>query len=386
MSHELRTPLNSLLILTQMLTVNAEGNLTPKQLEYLNAIHNSGNDLLLLINDILDLSKMESGKLSVNPEPVYLANLTTGLANQFMLVAERTGLSFTVDVDEDVPSSIYTDPMRLLQILKNLLSNAFKFTEKGGVEFRVKKAANPEWLAFAVSDSGVGIPADKQEIVFEAFHQVDGTTNRKYGGTGLGLSISRELSKLLGGYIDAESKEGQGSTFTLYLPVNLSLMPGQAADVAAAVPENDAVSEEPHIEESKPALVRAAGETNLNGKKVLVIDDDMRNVYALIAAMEAKGIIASFAQTGREGLQRLKENPDIDLVITDIMMPEMDGYETIRQIRKIPAFYNLPIIALTAKAMKHDRDKCLEAGASDYISKPVNLDQLFSLIRVWLYG
>lgn len=388
MSHELRTPLNSLLILAQMLEANPEKNLTAKQLAYARAIHSAGGDLLLLINDILDLSKLESGKLCINPEEVSITSVAEELTAQFMPVAERSELKFKIDIDRDVPPVIYTDEFRLLQILKNLLSNAFKFTEKGWVNFCIRKAANPQWLVFEVSDTGIGIPVDKQALIFEAFHQADGTTSRKYGGTGLGLSISRELSRLLGGSINLESREGYGSTFTLYLPVQGN-SPAPAAEELRIVsagslpPANRQAAAAPPPPSALP-LNGAESATVLAGEKILVVDDDMRNVYALVAAMEAKGMTALFAQNGREGLACLQTNPDIALVIMDIMMPEMDGYEAIRQIRKLPAFYNLPVIALTAKAMKQDREKCLAAGASDYISKPVQLDQLFSLLKVWL--
>lgn len=389
MSHELRTPLNSLLILAQMLEANPDRNLTAKQLEYAHAIHSAGSDLLLLINDILDLSKLNSGKLSISFEAVAITPFATELVNQFTPIAESKGLIFDIDIHQEVPATFYTDGLRLQQILKNLLSNAFKFTEKGLVSFRVKTAANQEWLMFEVSDTGIGISPDKQAVIFEAFHQADGTTSRKYGGTGLGLSISRELSKLLGGYINLESREGDGSTFTLYLPVHKNNNIDKTADcqdkeVVAAIPEEN--SQKVQLETVKPPVLRVTGNENaLNGKKVLIVDDDMRNVYALVAAMEAKGITALFAQNGREGFDCLTTNEDIDLVIMDIMMPEMDGYQAIQAIRKLPAFHDLPIIALTAKAMKQDRDRCIEAGASDYLCKPVQLEQLLSLMRVWLY-
>lgn len=394
MSHELRTPLNSLLILAQMLAVNQEENLTSKQLEYVHAIHSAGSDLFMLINDILDLSKLESGKLHISSEPVVISELAEGLTGQFTPLAERTGLDFTIEIDQDVPAVIFTDLLRLQQILKNLLSNAFKFTEKGWVKVTVKRAANPDWLLFAVSDSGIGIAVDKQAMIFEAFRQADGTTSRKYGGTGLGLSISRELSKLLNGYINLESREDYGSTFTLYLPVKLA--PDQLGEQVQTVLTEESVSlnqaaasvaepAEPAIALVAPPAQTHGGEASLKGKKILIVDDDMRNVYALVAAMEAKAMTAFFAQNGREAIECLTSRPDMDLVIMDIMMPEMDGYQAIEAIRKIPAFSDLPIIVLSAKAMKSDRDRCLEAGASDYISKPVHLEQLFSLMRVWLY-
>ncbi|WP_371367262.1 Sensor histidine kinase RcsC [Sporomusa rhizae] len=387
MSHELRTPLNSLLILAQALEANRDNNLTAKQLEYVRTIYSAGNDLLLLINDILDLSKLDSGKLTINMELMHIANMTADLVNQFKPVAERSELDFIVEIDKEIQAAIYTDKLRLQQILKNLLSNAFKFTEKGWVKLWIKKAANPDWLVFEVSDSGIGIPPDKQTMIFEAFRQVDGTASRKYGGTGLGLSISRELSRLLGGCISLESKEGYGSTFALYLPSRASLireLPNLSTTEAAST-----IAEDPVLPTTVEAASRQrndSSEATLAGKKVLIIDDDMCNVYALVAAMEVEGIVPLFTKNSRDGLPYLREYADIELIIIDNTLLELDNYEVIQNIRKRPEFYELPILVLTAKKMIQDgkRCRCMEMGASDYISKPVNLDQLFSLLRVWL--
>ena len=386
MSHELRTPLNSLLLLAQMLAANKEGNLTPKQLEYAHAIHSAGNDLLLLINDILDLSKLKSGKLSINPEPVSIVNFTAKLVKQFKPVAENAGLAFNFDIAQDVPATIYTDSLRLQQIMKNLLSNAFKFTAKGWVNFQIKRAVNREWLMFVVSDSGIGISAEKQVVIFEAFRQADGTTSRKYGGTGLGLSISRELSVLLGGYINLDSREGDGSTFVLYLPIEGSVAIAAAENVraqaAAGKPEQTVLAAGAGSESLPPTA--NGSEIDFCGLKVLIVDNDMRNVYALVAAMEARGIAALFAQNSREGVECLKANPDIKLVVMDTMLPDVNFCESIQAIHELPDFQALPIIALTAKTAQQDKDSYLSAGAPDYISKPVQLDQLFSLMRLRL--
>ncbi|SEM81499.1 two-component system, chemotaxis family, sensor kinase CheA [Mesobacillus persicus] len=394
MSHELRTPLNSLLILAQILVENKEGNLTNKQTQYANTIYSSGKDLLDLINDILDLSKIESGKLDSHIGEFDVRGVVSFVKNQFSAVAEQKGLTFNVQIEEDAPAILYSDEQKIYQILKNLVANALKFTEKGDVTLRVYvpepegRKSTPELLAFAVSDTGIGISPAKQELIFEAFQQADGTTSRKFGGTGLGLSISKGMADLIGGSITVESEEGEGSIFTFFLPINLdenlSIIEGNK-EVAATVGE----APEPLLP-APDSIVIDEGLSNesediLTGKSVLLVDDDMRNVFALTTALEEVGIDVHFAENGREALEVLGVKPDVDLVLMDIMMPEMDGYEAMKRIRSSTIYEQLPIIALTAKAMKDDREKCLEAGASDYISKPVNLNQLLSLLKVWLY-
>jgi CheY-like chemotaxis protein/signal transduction histidine kinase/HAMP domain-containing protein len=665
MSHELRTPLNSILVLGQQLGDNADGNLTPKQVEFARTIHGAGTDLLNLISDILDLSKIESGTVSVEAEEVFFGSLLEMVARPFRHEADNRKLAFEVLSDSHLPRSLVTDAKRLQQVLKNLLSNAFKFTEEGKVELSVS-IANGGWsadhpilgaagsvVAFAVSDTGIGIPGEKQRIIFEAFQQADAGTSRKYGGTGLGLAISRELANLLGGEIQLSSAPGKGSTFTLFLPqtyVGPSVMavadrklqlakPIQMASLAVDVPiervpddrENlrpqDSVllivEDDPHYarvlvdlshdkgfkvlvasrgtealalarefhptavsldvflpdmlgwtvlnhlkqdpatrhipvqmltldedrhhglargafafvtkpttpeglenalsrikeyasprrkrllvvednaaeqlsikellgfddidvkvvasgeqalaciaEESFDCMVldlrlpdmtgfevlerlretpnsndlpvvvftgrelspeedahlhtlarsvivkgvespeRLLDETALFlhrvvadlpaekqkmldrlhrsddalvGKKVLVVDDDVRNIFALSSVLERRGMAVLTAGTGRQAVETLGSTPDVAIVLMDIMMPEMDGYETMQVIRQNPALRRLPIIALTAKAMKGDREKCLEAGASEYLAKPVNTDQLLSALRMWLH-
>jgi HAMP domain-containing protein/signal transduction histidine kinase/DNA-binding response OmpR family regulator len=678
MSHELRTPLNNLLILAKMLAENSEKNLLPKQVKFAETIHSSGTDLLALINDILDLSKIESGKMDVELGPVQLMQLQDYCSRTFRHVAEGKGLDFTIELDPTLGDTIHTDTKRLQQVLKNLLSNALKFTEHGTVKLKISRPASG-WrtthpvlgrvksvVAFSVSDTGIGIPQEKQRIIFEAFQQADGTTSRKYGGTGLGLSISRELARLLGGEIRLESAPGVGSTFTLYLPqVYVSTMQAKVSELPRLQSSSDTLAPPaPTVEEStvsslspprlgvteilaedlvveddrnniKPgdpvlliieddvtfarilvdmahsnnlkAVVALRGATALslvrefkpgavtldialpdmvgwtildrlkhdpvtrhipvhvisgddnrrrglalgamtylqksvgssideafsaiqhsmdsgikrllivgesalrdnlqsviggediqiiatdsgeealsilerdgadaivldahlqgmgvlhfiqevhkntkppivlfddkadNGdevdlsgvshsgiirhasslerlldetalllhrpesalsesqrqilaemrksdsaladKKVLVIDDDLRNIFALTSLLEHHDIKVLHAENGRAGIELLRKTPDVDIILMDIMMPEMDGYETTQAIRKVPAFQDLPIIALTAKAMKGDRDKCLEAGASDYVTKPVDLEQLFAVMRVWI--
>ncbi|MGH8686949.1 MAG: response regulator, partial [Burkholderiales bacterium] len=666
MSHELRTPLNSLLILAKLLSDNAGNNLAPKQIDYAQAIYAAGVDLLSLINDILDLAKIESGTVSLDFAPLRLAELRDYVERAFREMAADKRLGFVVEVDPRLPSTLRTDEKRLQQILKNLLSNAFKFTEKGEIALRVSAAGAGEApgslrlapgeraVAFAVSDTGIGIPENKHKVIFEAFQQADGTTSRQFGGTGLGLSISRELAHLLGGEVQVRSVPGKGSTFTLYLklagepqaseppagepaPVPAEtrsapprsvratpprpqlrddregLRPGDrvlliveddarfaatllglaresgfkgvvAADGGSALTlarelRPDAITldlklpdldgwtildilkrdaETRHIPVSvvsvddrmhkclymgahrfvqKPAameslqaalataremvdrkvrtLLVADGEqqrraeiseslraehleitlaaagrqvleilsersvdcmvlgpslqdmapsallrsivdsevavdmpvvvygandlgggerdsldqlaeiivlkkadtmdaildqttlflhqaldalpegrrerlagikpnADLAGKTVLIVDDDMRNIFALTGALEEYGMKVLSAETGKEALEVLKGRPGIDAVLMDIMMPELDGYDTMRIIRGLEQFSGLPIVALTAKAMPEDRQKCLQAGASDYIAKPVNTEQLTSLLRIWL--
>jgi CheY-like chemotaxis protein/signal transduction histidine kinase/HAMP domain-containing protein len=668
MSHELRTPLNSVLILGQQLSENPDGNLTPKQVEFARTIHGAGTDLLNLISDILDLSKIESGTVSVDAEEVFFASLLDMVARPFRHEAENRRLGFEIYSDPNLTPSLVTDSKRLQQVLKNLLSNAFKFTEQGNVRLSVSSPGggwsedhpvlsnSASVVAFEVSDTGVGIPVEKQRIIFEAFQQADAGTSRKYGGTGLGLAISRELATLLGGEIQLRSTVGKGSTFTLYLPqiyvgssglalpeankdssayanLRLSKFGGaeraieQIQDDRADLQPDDAVllivEDDPHyarvvrdlshdkgfkvlvatnggealalarqyhptaisldvflpdmlgwtvlnhlkqdpttrhipvqmltldedrqhglargafsfvtkpttpedlaravsrireyaeprrkrllIVEDNPAeqlsisellghddievSVAATGtealeainrqpfdcmvldlklpdmtgfevlermrdtqasgdlpvvvftgkelsseedsqlhslarsvvvkgvesperlldetalflhrvidrlppdkqkmldrlhrsDEALAGKKVLVVDDDVRNIFALSSVLERRGMIVQTAGTGREAIAMLESTPEIAIVLMDVMMPEMDGYETMQVIRQNASFRRLPIIALTAKAMKGDREKCLEAGASEYLAKPVNTEQLLSALRIWLH-
>jgi signal transduction histidine kinase/CheY-like chemotaxis protein/HAMP domain-containing protein len=569
MSHELRTPLNSMLLLAKLLAENPEGTLTPKQLEYARTVLSAGTDLLALIDEILDLSKIEAGKMEVEVAPVALAEVTEGLRATFSPMAEQRGLCADWVIDPAAPAAIATDRHRLEQILRNLLSNAFKFTEQGGVTLRIGPAA-PETafqgdrlneargvVAFAVADTGIGIPSDKQALVWEAFQQQDASTTRRFGGTGLGLTISRELARLLGGEIQLRSEPGRGSTFTLYLPtVYAGANPGPARSLfemprplpgaeapageqrpgavtflpptapeappvppslapvpetrwasAAAPPaetprragvvallvaetvrpelealltgnglqvEGFASAEEalealergrfgalvldpklpgdagfamldharasglleglPVIAYSakrltaqerkrlerdvteivpksanaparlaqtlervlRPGYLAASGKLTrgrvlaepgpdpLASRVVLVVDDDVRNIFALTSVLESHQMTVLYTENGPDGIRALQAHPEIDLVLMDIMMPGMDGYETIQRIRALPAFQTLPIIALTAKAMKGDREKCLSAGASDYVAKPVDADKLLAVMRRWV--
>ncbi|MFE1836092.1 HAMP domain-containing protein [Streptomyces sviceus] len=556
MSHELRTPLNSLLILAQLLAQNPSRNLTPKQVEYAGIIHSAGSDLLQLINDILDLSKVEAGKMDVAPERVPLRQLLEYVEATFRPMTTQKSLEFTVATAPGTPADLLTDDSRLRQILRNLLSNAVKFTEQGGVELRIEPAADREVpsgvhrggpiVAFRVKDTGIGIPQQQLETIFGAFQQADGTTSRKYGGTGLGLSITREIAHLLGGAVTVDSTPGQGSTFTLYLPVARAdfeeLMEGggrpteQPYEISAAgetagprqlvaaapspeqrrrrllvieerprglltlVAERAVAdlaydSDDPHggidiitavgaqeaastlaadpchcvvlelgmrhdegadfLEamrgdsalDSVPVLIHTghrvdlvqeqglralAGDRPLDflsslddlreritlhlsaeqpgdvlslvrsddpqrpvaqvvddsflGRTVLVVDDDARNLFALSGVLELHGFQVLHADNGRKGIEMLLAHPDISLVLMDVMMPEMDGYAATTEIRSMPQYAELPIIAVTAKAMPGDQEKSLASGANDYVTKPVDTGDLIARVRRWLPG
>jgi len=534
MSHELRTPLNSLLILSKLLSDNAQGNLDEKQVEFARTINSAGSDLLNLINDILDLSKIESGTVTIEVGEMPMRNLKQHMERTFRQLAADKQLDFNVDFDAKLPDVIRTDEKRLQQIVLNLLSNAFKFTSKGSVTLAVT-CAEGGWspthpvlrnaaraIEIAVTDTGIGIPDDKQKLIFEAFQQADGTTSRKFGGTGLGLSISREIARLLGGELQVRSKPGQGSIFTLYIPLEsvadpAATVPGamarydnSGAVIPSALPtgfaindDRDELGKDPFVliveddptfasilldgahEGGLKAVVSTAGAgtlamarklqptaitldlgladidgfvlldllkhdpqtshipihiisgadhsqsamglgafgitekpaereelvgvfrnlrengakrkprrkaaitppppmRELAGSRVLIVDDDIRNIFSLTSVLENHSVEVLHAERGKDGILILEQTPGIDVALIDIMMPEMDGYETMHQIRKRPELADLPLIAVTAKAMKGDRQKCLDAGASDYIAKPVDIELLLALLRVWV--
>ncbi|MFE5565511.1 MULTISPECIES: HAMP domain-containing protein [Amycolatopsis] len=535
MSHELRTPLTSLLILAGVLSQNSTQNLTPKQVEFAKVIQSAGTDLLQLINDILDLSKVEAGKMDIHHEPFPLRQLLDYVGTTFRPLTAEKGLDFQVTVEPNVPELLFTDEQRLRQVLRNLLSNAVKFTEDGSVELRVKLVdtivspsggpSHESLVAFSVTDTGIGIAEENLDSIFGAFQQADGTTSRKYGGTGLGLSISREVAYLLGGEIRADSVLGTGSTFTLYLPVARFTAPvsldestvdnsaaerrvlvveseqnslltllarGVAADIAdshgsvqvravsdpaeafeelkrdsyrcvvldTSIPGTSALTflkrlvdgpdpvevpvlayatrklsaaqdrllhgharvhpvellpsldmlrerimlhisaselegilplmRQPEVSlvETVPALEQPsdppAGPARLQGRKVLLVDDDARNVYAISGMLELHGLSVVHAPNGRKGIEELLSDDGIDLILMDVMMPEMDGHATTAAIREMPKFAGLPIITVTAKAMEGDREKSLAAGASDYVTKPVNAEELLACMERWL--
>ncbi|MFD7027894.1 HAMP domain-containing protein [Streptomyces sp. NPDC059917] len=547
MSHELRTPLNSLLILAQLLSQNPGRNLTPKQVEYAGIIHSAGSDLLQLINDILDLSKVEAGKMDVNLERVSLKQLLDYVEATFRPLTTQKGLDFEVTTSPGAPADLLTDDARLQQILRNLLSNAVKFTQRGRVRVRIEPADTAELpselaqagsvVAFRVIDTGIGIAEEQLEVIFAAFQQADGTTSRRYGGTGLGLSITREIARLLGGVVTARSAPGQGSTFTLYMPVSrtesaerdveevpalgqalarqgsqdagsgtavdqdgrprrllvieerdhglLSLVAESAAADLATGPSADPVevvtattavdaatvlAQSPFhcvvlaLDADDQALrfLRALGgdtalaslpvlahdnrrmtraqqdeiarvgtarplevftslddlreritlhlsvdrlgevlpharpgahlpepdgavvDSSLAHRSVLVVDDDARNLYAISGILELHGIRVLHAENGRKGIETLLSTPGIDLILMDVMMPELDGYAATAEIRRMPRYAGLPIISVTAKAMPGDREKSLASGSSDYVTKPVDADDLIARLRHWL--
>jgi CheY-like chemotaxis protein len=297
------------------------------------------------------------------------------LEQSFRHVADQKGLQFKLHTDSPLSDTMFTDITRLQQIMKNLLSNAFKFTAKGSVTLSVAPSVSESGerlVSFAVKDTGIGIPEDKQHLIFEAFQQADGTTSRKYGGTGLGLTISREIARLLGGRIEVASAPGRGSTFTLRLPQVF-------VGAEAALP-----AEASAVEAEGPVPPLPAG-VDFSGIKVLVVDDDVRNIFAIQSELEAKGMTVVYAENGNAALQVLEANPDIAVVLMDTMMPELDGVSATRAIRDIPRFSSLPIVSLTAKAMKGDREKALAGGATDYVTKPVNTERLLAVMYHWLH-
>ena len=308
---------------------------------------------------------------------VELAELCESILVTFQPVAEAQGLAFSVELDSNLPPTLATDPHRLRQVLKNLLSNAFKFTEHGHV--RLKVAAVDARIAFAVNDTGIGIGADLHGTVFEAFAQADGSSGRKYGGTGLGLSISRNLVELLGGEITLVSTPGSGSTFTVVLPLG-----PQTTSTAVVVATPQAP---PFVASTSPFLIGGAHEeltTSAAGSTVLVVDDDFRNIFAMTALLERGGMTVLTADSGEVALEVLRTTSDIDLVLMDIMMPGMDGYETMEAIRLGLGLRDLPIVAVTGKVVGGEREHCIAAGASDYIPKPVSTIELMTALNKWL--
>jgi signal transduction histidine kinase len=402
MSHELRTPLNSLLILAEQLQDNPGDTMTETQVEYASVILASGRDLLSLLNSVLDLAKAESGTVVVELADVSVAELRTGFLREFEPVAQGKGLAYSVEVDPDVPDSIVTDSQRLRQILKNLLANAFKFTEHGRVHLRFRLAGAgwspetdslvdaPSVVAVSVSDTGIGIASDQQKRVFEAFAQGDGTTARNYGGTGLGLSISRELVGLLGGEVNVVSVPGEGSTFTIYLPLGQASTPVPSTSRARAhADEQQAQDEADRAGAGRPVDAVRLEAIRLDsspfaGLKVLVVDDDFRNVFALTALLERGSADVTPAESGPEAIAILEQQRDFDLVLMDIMMPGMDGYAAIRAIRRMEGFATLPILAVTGKVVGGERERCIAAGANDYVPKPVDTVELLAAVRPWL--
>ncbi|MCK5683383.1 response regulator [bacterium] len=401
MSHELRTPLNSVILLSKMLRDGLDDAQNSKKAS---VIHDAGNDLLSLINDILDLSKIEAGQMEVDVTTISSQNMGVALYELFEPVSEDKKVEFIIR--DELNSNFDTDLKKLTQILKNLISNAFKFTKKGNVVLHMYSDEKGE-LNFAVVDTGIGIPKNKLTYVFEAFKQGDGSVNRVYGGTGLGLSISLRFAQLLGGELLIDSKEGEGSTFTLRIPVNQKIGKKQIlaastiptasitpiASTASTIQISPIVSPVLLEDHSTPDLadkgddssIEKAQNYSFSENTILLVDDDSRNIFTLSALFQEAGASTLHALNGLEALDILESNSkEIDLILMDIMMPKMNGYEAMEKIRKNKIYDKIPIIAVTAKAMAEDRQKCLDAGANDYVTKPINENTLTQLSRLWI--
>jgi signal transduction histidine kinase/ActR/RegA family two-component response regulator len=377
-SHELRTPLNSILLLSKMLSGEQAG-LTGEARRQAQVIHDAGTDLRTLIDTILDLSRIEAGKAELHTAPVdphtLLADLKALMQPQF----EEKGLLLELAIEPDAPDRLITDVEKLRQILINFLSNALKFTDSGRVVMRLARNSGPDAAAtpvsISISDSGIGIAAEKQAEVFEAFNQVDGSTSRRYGGTGLGLTISRQLAKLLGGRIRLESAVGRGSTFSLLLPVDIE-------DPCARTATAEAVS---RATATRPGPVRASiPVAHYTGCRVLLVDDDIRNLLALTPVLESWNIVVAAAGDGREALDTLNEDKAFDLILLDLMMPELDGFETMSRIKADPGLAAIPIVAVTAKTADEDHRHALDNGACAFLTKPVEPAELKSVLDRYL--
>ena len=380
MSHELRTPLNSILILGQQLGDNPEGNLLPKQVEFARTIHGAGTDLLNLISDILDLSKIESGTVTVEAEEIYFANLLEAVSRPFSHEAESKQLSFDVNLDNGLERSITTDSKRLQQVLKNLLSNAFKFTTSGGVQFKVSRAQSgwtashpvlskaPGVVAFEVSDTGIGIPAEKQKIIFEAFQQADASTSRKYGGTGLGLAISRELAGLLGGEIQLRSAPGVGSTFVLYLPIQYAGSTLMARAESGELNLGQRPIGKPILlpERAIEAIPDDRHELQPGDSILLIVEDDPHYGRVLVDLAHEKGFKVVVANTGAQALELAKQYQPT-AVSLDVFLPDMLGWSVLSQLKQNPLTRHIPVQIIT---LDEDKQHGLARGAFSFVTKP----------------
>jgi two-component system chemotaxis sensor kinase CheA len=385
MSHELRTPLNCVTILARVLGDNAEQNLTPQQIQYAGTIGDSGASLLSLLNDLLDLAEIGSAPVTAEISALALIELQDALQRDFGPRAAQKGVLFTIEPADDLPSHIDTDPTRLRQVLNHLIGNAVKFTERGAVRLLIR-VADSGWstthaelsgtdivIAFAIEDTGIGMTAETQRLIFEDFVQGDGTTARQYGGTGLGLSLSHKLTHVLGGEITVTSLVGQGSTFTLYIPATACQ---SAVDVGVTRPDVRASQPSLYTPSQAPSERSPAPRLSVSGIKALVVDDDPINVIALTALLEHDGVEVVSADNGEEAVAILERTPDLDVAFVDIMMPSMDGYETMGAMRKLPGRRDMAIYAVTAKVGNNEAQRCIDAGATAYMSKPVDIANL----------
>ncbi|HEY0066333.1 MAG TPA: ATP-binding protein, partial [Flavisolibacter sp.] len=381
MSHELRTPLNSVLLLSRLLSENNSKNLTPEQVEYAQVIQSSGQGLLSLIDEILDLSKIEAGKMELEYQPVMLQEIVHDMRSLFAPMAKEKNLEFSIETDEKLPSQVETDKMRLEQVLKNLLSNALKFTSKGSVRMKIESVGDDRsFMSFSVTDTGIGIPKEKQGLIFEAFQQADGSTRRKYGGTGLGLSISRELTRLLGGEMKVSSEPGKGSEFTIYIPVSKAVQ----ARKPQPAEQQPAPEEKPQPQEQKPprkdlraekipaALPDDRNNVQAGDKTILIIEDDTGFARALLDFTRQRGYRGLVAVRGDEGLELAKQYRPLGILL-DLQLPVKDGWEVMEELKSDPATRHIPVHIMSSMEAKKES---LTKGAIDFINKPVALEQM----------